>query len=188
MAVSVRAKLWTRDEYDRLVHAGAFAPGAHLQLVQGEIVEMTPQGPAHATAVRRLQETLGHAFPRGYDVRAQLPLALAGDAMSEPEPDIAVVPGAIGDYRDHHPTTAVLVVEVADTSVDFDRTRKAEMYARAGVPEYWVLNIPDQTLEIYREPVPEASHYRNRTTLHADDHIVPTMGSSRPISVAAILP
>ena len=96
---------------------------------------MTPRSPAHATAIRRLQTVLMPIFAKGFDVRAQLPLAPAPDVLSEPEPDLAVVPGAIEDYRDQHPSTAALVVEVADTSLEFDRTRKATVYATAGIPE-----------------------------------------------------
>lgn len=127
--MSVRAKLWTREEYDRLVAAGALHPEARVQLVQGEIVEITPQSAQHATALRRLQKALETVFREGNEVRAQFPLAL--EEQSEPEPDIAVVPGSLNDYRTHHPTTALLVVEIADTTLDFDRTRKRAIYAQA---------------------------------------------------------
>ncbi|MGQ0548838.1 MAG: Uma2 family endonuclease [Armatimonadota bacterium] len=123
--MSVRTKQWTREEYDRLVAAGALHPEARVQLVQGEIVEMPPQSAGHATAVRRLQKALDGTFHEGHDVRAQLPLA-AG-TYSEPEPDIAVVPGSLDDYREQHPTTAVLVVEIADSTLGFDRRRKQAM-------------------------------------------------------------
>jgi len=95
--MSVRVKMWTREEYDRLVAAGAFQPETRAQLIQGEIVEMVPQSAAHAASIRRLQKVMDAVFREGYDVRAQLPLALG--AHSEPEPDIAVVPGSLDDYR-----------------------------------------------------------------------------------------
>jgi Uma2 family endonuclease len=139
--MSGRAKLWTRDEYDRLVAAGAFHPEARVQLTRGEIVELTPQSAAHATALRRLQKILDAVFRKGYDVRAQLPMALG--EHSEPEPDIAIVPGSLEGYRAHHPPTAALVVEIADTTLDFDRSRKQEVYTQAKIREYWIVNLVD---------------------------------------------
>ena len=150
MSVGVRTKLWTREEYDRLVAAGAFHPMARLQLVQGEIVEMAPQSAGHATAIRRLQKTLETVFVDGYDVRPQLPLALSDE--SEPEPDLAVVEGSLEDFRHQHPARAILIVEIADSTLNFDRGRKRAIYAAAGVPEYWILNLIDGVLEVYREP------------------------------------
>jgi Uma2 family endonuclease len=186
--MTVRTKLWTREEYDRLVAAGAFAPDSRIQLINGEIVEMTPQGAAHATALRCLQKSLESVFSSGYDVRTQLPLALVGDPMSEPEPDIAVVPGSIEDYRERHPGTAVLVVEVADSSLDYDRGCKLRMYARAGIPEYWILNLGDRILEVYRDPdrVPET--YRAVTKLQANEHAAPLSFPAAHIQVSALLP
>ena len=184
--VPVRTKLWTRDEYDRLVRAGSFAPDARLQLIQGEIFEVTPQSAAHATAIRRLQTALAPIFATGYDVRAQLPLALAGDLLSEPEPDLAVVLGHIDDYRDHHPSMAVLVVEVADTSLEFDRTRKAAVYAGAGIPEYWILNLTDRRLDVYRNP--QGSAYATHVTYASDDKVTPLAAPDYELRVGSLLP
>jgi Uma2 family endonuclease len=184
--VSVRTKLWTREEYDRLVAAGAFAPEARVQLIAGEIVEMTPQGPGHATAIRRLQQALGRAFSHGHEVRAQMPLALAHDTMSEPEPDVAVVIGTIDDYRDHHPAMAILVAEVADTSVEFDRTRKAEMYARSHIPEYWILNLVDHRLEVLRQP--RGNQYEVHLIFGADDSVSPLAAPEARLKVSSLFP
>jgi len=106
---------------------------------------MTPQGAAHAAAVRAVEEVLRRHFGAGYDVRTQLPLALAAD--SEPEPDVAVVTGSFRDYRDQHPRTALLGIEVADTTIDFDREDKRILYAGAGVPEYWIVVLPERILD-----------------------------------------
>ena len=143
--MSVRAKQWTRKQYEAMVSQGVLGPKEHVQLIRGEIVEMTPQGAAHAAAVRAVEEVLRGHFGVGYDVRTQLPLALAAD--SEPEPDVAVVTGSFRDYREQHPRTALLVVEVADTTIEFDREAKRMMYAHAGVPEYWIVVLPDRTLD-----------------------------------------
>jgi Uma2 family endonuclease len=182
--MSVRAKRWNRQEYESLVAAGAFAPNTHVQLIDGEIVEMTPQSRAHAVATRAVEEGLRIAFPAGYDIQVQMPLAL-GEA-AEPEPDVAVVPGSFRDYRDAHPEHAVLIVEVADTSLEFDRTRKAELYARTRIPEYWIVNLVDRRLEVFRGP--QASRYEIQLTLNADDSVSPIIEPEMRLHVASLLP
>jgi Uma2 family endonuclease len=184
MTMGVRTKLWTREEYDRLVAAGAFHPMARLQLVQGEIVEMAPQSAGHATSVRRLQKALERVFGDGYEIRPQLPLALSDD--SEPEPDIAVVEGSLEDFRQQHPTRAVLVAEIADSTLRFDKGRKRTMYAAAGVPDYWVLNLADGVLEVYREP--RGSAYDTAQRLGPDDRVAPLAAPGRQLLVADLLP
>jgi Uma2 family endonuclease len=184
MVMSIRAKQWTREEYDRLVAAGAFRPGTRVQLVQGEIVEMTPQGAAHATTVRRLQKILESIFHGNHDVRAQLPLALG--ELSEPEPDIAVVAGSLEDYRESHPTTAALVVEVADTTLHFDRTRKLAMYAEALVSEYWIVNLVAGVLEVYREP--EGLRYRTTLRLGPAETVTPLSAPDARVNVRDLHP
>lgn len=124
---------FTREEYDRMVAAGVFAPDARLELLEGEIINMPPQKSRHATAVRLVEDALRAAFLAGFDVRTRLPLSL-GD-YSEPEPDVAVVKGSPRDSRDAHPSSALLVVEIAETSLDYDRRRKLPVYVRAGNPE-----------------------------------------------------
>src|SRR3990172_9113088 len=111
---SVRVKRWTRAEYERLAGAGDFNPEARLPPIQIENVGMSPQGAAHATAVRRMTRALETAFRGGHDIRVQLPIALSDE--SEPEPDVAVVRGTIEDYEEQHPSTAVLIGEVADST------------------------------------------------------------------------
>jgi Uma2 family endonuclease len=114
----------------------------------------------------------------------QLPIALSED--SEPEPDVAVVKGAIEDYEVQHPTTAVLVVEVADSTLRFDQTRKSVMYAAAGVPEYWVLNLVDRTLDVYRSP--QASGYPTLQRLGAGDFVSPVTSPAARLPVADLFP
>jgi Uma2 family endonuclease len=131
-----------------------------------------------------VEEALRAAFGSGFDVRAQLPLAV--DDRSEPEPDIAVVVGSPRDYRDSHPKTALLVVEVADSSVEFDRTRKLAMYARNGIEEYWILNLEARALEVYRQPC--GSKYRDRRILDNSRQITPLHATGRPVPVSNLLP
>jgi len=122
-----------------MIAAGVFKPGERRELLEGEILQKIPQGSLHATALRLMEDALRKAFTTRFEVRMQLPLAL--DAYSEPEPDIAVVPGSVRDYRDAHPATALLIAEVSDSTLDFDRRRKSSLYARTGIPEFRVVNL-----------------------------------------------
>jgi hypothetical protein len=117
--------------------AGVFGPEDRLELLDGEIIDMAPQKSRHATAVTLVGEALRTLFRSGATVRVQLPFSL--DDRSEPEPDVAVVPGNPRDYRDAHPSRALLICEVSDTTLGYDRGRKLTAYARAGIPEYWIL-------------------------------------------------
>jgi Uma2 family endonuclease len=141
---------WTREEYGRMLDAGILQPDERVELLDGEVVPMTPQKSLHAATVQALSSILMHAVAAGFQVRVQLPLALG--RHSEPEPDIAVVRGERWDFRSEHPDTAALVAEVADTSLGRDRLRKGPLYARAGIPEYWILDLTSDTLEVCRDP------------------------------------
>src|SRR5213593_3838342 len=154
-AVDVRR--WTRDEYERMIRAGIFAPEERVELIDGEILHVYPQDSLHATGISLALKALTVAFRKGFEVRPRLSLAL--DPRSQPEPDIAVVRGSARDYRDHHPETAVLILEVADFSLTFDQGPKASVYARAGIADYWIVNLVDQRLEVYRNPVPDRDCY-----------------------------
>ena len=142
---------WKRVEYDRLIECGFFRPGDPIELVGGQLIVAEPQGSGHYASIRAVQEALRAAFGQGWEIRNQGPVAL--DDESEPEPDIAVVPGTFRDYAGGHPSRPVLVVEVSESSLAFDRGRKASLYARAGLADYWIVNLVDRVLEVYREPV-----------------------------------
>lgn len=175
---------WTREAYERMVESGSFRPGDRFELVEGIVYNMAPQNSLHATAIRLLQKALDAVFGAGFDVRCQLPLALGKD--SEPEPDFAVVPGAPRDYRDSHPAAAVLVIEVADTSAFHDRTRKGRLYASSGIPEYWLLNLADGVLEVYRDPLGET--YTSREIRRAVETVAPLACPQAAITVRDLLP
>lgn len=181
---NIQPHRFSRSQYERMIEAGIFAPDDRLELLDGEIIAMAPQKSRHATAIRLLEEALRRSFDSGYDVRSQLPLAL--DEYSEPEPDISVVPGSPRDYRDAHPNTAVLVVEVADTSLIYDRTRKLSAYARAGIPEYWILDLGSETLEVCRQPLGDV--YGERRILQRPQRVAPLAGNGVEIDVAEVLP
>lgn len=174
---------WTREEFERMVAAGVFHPEARLELIEGEIVNMVPQGSRHATSVQLTEQALRNIFTPGYAIRIQMPLAL--DGYSEPEPDIAVVEGTARDYRETHPSRAVLIVEVSDATLPFDSDQKKRLYARSGIPEYWILNLPDECLDVHRQPYKE--DYQEILTYQKKELVTP-LNSERQISVADLLP
>jgi len=146
-----KLRRWSRAEYDRLIATGVFDEDDRIELLDGLMVVKEPQGSWHAATVSHIQGVLQRAFGGGYTVRTHAPIAL--DDMSEPEPDLAVVKGRARDYLREHPARPVLIVEVADTSLAKDRLRKSGLYARAGIPDYWIVNAIDLVLEVYRQPV-----------------------------------
>jgi Uma2 family endonuclease len=150
---------WTRKEYYRLLDLDFFR-NQRVELIEGEILEMPSMKNPHAIALGLAQDVLGAVFGPGYWVRNQLPLHFG--SRSEPEPDFAVVQGGPRDYQDH-PTTALLVVEISDTTLSFDRGRKKSLYARAGIEDYWIVNLMDDQLEVYREPQLESRRPRRYT-------------------------
>ncbi len=175
---------FSRAQYEQMIDAGVFGPEDRLELLDGEIIDMAPQKSRHATAIRLLEEALRTAFGKGFDVRVQLPLNL--DDRSEPEPDLAVVAGSPRDYRDAHPETALLIVEVAETSLAYDRIRKLAAYARAGIPEYWILDLAGEALEVCRHP--ERDVYAERRILKAGERIAPMAAPGCEVAVADLLP
>lgn len=124
-AIAHQPHLWTRAEYERLIETGGLHPEAKLELIDAEILDRTPRKSRHSNAVQLVHDTLRDLFGTGFAVRSQLPLSVDDDS----EPDSAVVAGSIRDYRDAHPTTALLIVEVADSALDFDRDRKRALDA-----------------------------------------------------------
>ena len=175
---------WTREAYDRAVEAGVFGPDDRLELIDGALFAMTPRGSRHAAIVDQAGEVLRAAFGAGCRVRIQSPLAAGDD--SEPEPDLAVVPGRALDYVAAHPATALLVVEVSDDSLRRDRTLKQRLYARQGIPEYWIVALPDARLEVHRDPA--ATGYRTVLTRRAGETITPLLRPSAVVPVSDLLP
>lgn len=162
-------KLWTREEYYRLAEGGYF-DDQNVQLIEGEIIEMPPQKHAHALAVSLMAKFVRSAFGTGYWVREEKPLRLEPD--SEPEPDVAVVEGDEHRFHDH-PATALIVVEVSDSSLALDRGRKQSIYARAGVSEYWIVNLVDQQIEVYRGPAAGEGRYEDVQIVKPGETVAP---------------
>ena len=188
---TVQVRRWTRQEYEQLGELGVLGPEERVELIEGEIYEMPPQLSRHTTGVRAAQETLRVGFGAGFDIRAQFPLALG--QYSEPEPDVAVVRGSFLDYVSEHPTSAVLVVEVSETTLAFDREVKASLYAAAGIPEYWISNLVHGQLEILRDPglMPETRFgyaYRSRTIARPGETVTTLPPTSVQVAVDDLLP
>jgi Uma2 family endonuclease len=166
MNMSTIAKL-SLAEYERIVAAGIFEGPTRrrIELIRGELREMNPIGPDHAEVVERLYEwSMRYVLEGTIRVRGQNPLAFA-DVDSEPQPDFAWI--RKGAYSGRHPTAAdvLLVVEVADSSLNRDRTEKMDLYAEVGIQEYWIVNLCDRTIEVYRDPA--SGHYRTVQTFAA---------------------
>lgn len=183
--------LWTVTEFQRAYDLGVFGDEARLELIEGEIIRKMPQTGPHAWAIQAVTEIMRPIFGEGHAIRVQLPLIAS--SISGPEPDVAVVVGSFHDYKRTHPTTAVLTVEVSDTTLAYDRSTKAAIYARAGIEDYWIVNLPDGVLEVHRQPAamtdqPLGHHYRSITRLTPGDTLAPLGRPDALVSVAALLP
>lgn len=186
-----RTRRFSRAEYDRLIDLGVFQPGEPIELIGGELIVAEPQGEAHYTAIRKTAKALEAAFGPGWEVRTQGPIGLDDD--SEPEPDVAVVPGAPEDYAREHPSRPVLTVEVSESSLAIDRHHKGSVYARAGLADYWIVNLVDRVLEVYRDPVPDSAarfgwRYGRRETFDASARATPLAAPASSIAVSQLLP
>ena len=154
MSVGVRTRRFSVAEYRRMVHAGILKEDDRVELIEGEIVEMVPIGPRHAVCVDRLSQALQRRLADRAIVRTQGPVSLG--PYSEPQPDLALFRPPLARYAESHPgpDDLFLVIEVAESSVEEDRARKMPMYARAGVREAWLVDLPAQAVEAYRTPTP----------------------------------
>jgi Uma2 family endonuclease len=179
---------FTVDEYHRMIETGILSENDRVELLDGWILEMSPIGPPHATCVSLVCAALQERVPQGAVIRAQSPITLPN---SEPEPDVVVADGSIRDYAEHHPSAVeiALVVEVADSTLDFDRRQKRIEYARAGIREYWIVNLIDRQLEVFRDPAPSGD-YTIREIIDADGTIkwLVSGAASIALAVADLLP
>jgi Uma2 family endonuclease len=185
-----RARRWTKEEYHTMGELGWFED-QYVELLDGEIVEMPNPGNPHCVSTDNVAEVLRPIFPRDrFWVRMQMPLDLGLD--TEPRPDIAVVAGAKSTFT-QHPTTALLVTEVSDTTLFIDRGRKAALYARAGIPEYWLVNLVDRQVEVYRSPIADASapygyRYADAVIHGENETLRPLAAPQALVAVATLLP
>jgi len=180
---------WTRKEYYEVAAAGLF-DGRRVELIRGEIVEMSPQRSPHAGAIAMADELLRRVFKKGFVIRVQMPLEIGKD--SDPEPDLAVVRGTAREQARAHPSTAELVIEVAESSLDYDRTTKGSLYAEARIPEYWIVNLIDGVVEVYRNPIREARgvrfSYSSMERVPIGKTIVPLAAPRARVKVRDLIP
>jgi Uma2 family endonuclease len=181
---------WTREEYYKMGEQGFFE-GQRVELIEGEVIEMSPVYAPHATSVTGSAEVLREVFGKGWVIREEKPLGLG--INSDPEPDVAVVAGKLGDFKDAHPATAALVIEVADSSLSYDRTYKASLYAKAGITDYWIVNLQERQIEVHRRPIVDANarfgfSYADKMIFKEDDPVKPLAKPKASIAVADLLP
>ena len=186
---SARPRRWKRIEYDQLIDRGIFQPGERLELLGGQLIVREPQGGAHALGVELVAEALREAFGAAARIRVQLPVAL--------DDGVRARAGCVGrgraarGRRPGPPFRALLIVEVSDSSLALDRTEKASLYARAGIADYWILNLVERVLEVHREPTPGSTapygwRYRLIHRLAAGDVVSPLAAPQSRIPVARL--
>jgi Uma2 family endonuclease len=161
------AHRFTRDEYHRMGTAQLFV-GERVELLDGAVITMSPQSSAHAGTVQLVLQALQRALGALYSIRCQAPMVLGDD--DEPEPDVAVCRPDEHAYRRAHPSArdVVLVVEVSDSSLAYDRVRKAARYAAAAIPNYWIVNLNERCVEVLGEPDPANARFRRREVVRDD--------------------
>jgi Uma2 family endonuclease len=183
---------WTYEKWDRAVEAGVFAR-KRVELIDGKIVEMSPQSEPHVVSIMRAAARLRRIFREPeFSIRAQFPLRLG--RSSDPEPDVAVVKGPDTAYLEAgHPQTALLVVEVSFDTIRYDRGVKGSLYASAGIADYWIINLPKRQCEVHRKPVRDAKtkfgwRYGEIAILEPRDSVTPLAAKRKSIKVADMLP
>ena len=182
---------WSRRAYGQLIEHGVLDEDDPVELLDGLLLVKEPQSSPHRTAVLLAAKALERAFGEGWFVQTQSPIVL--DDRSEPEPDVCVVRGSPRDYVTAHPTRPALVVEVAQSGLRLARGRKAAAYARAGITDYWIVDLITRVLEVRREPArPGPAHrrwgYVAVETLGAEATITPLAAPGAVVRVAELLP
>ena len=176
----------TAEHFLRLVDAGEFGCDDRVELLEGVIVSMPPPSPPHDSAITRATYVLIGAAGDRAVVRTQC--SFLASRWSVPMPDIAVVPGTLDDYDTAHPAAALLLVEIADSSLQQDRLSKSRIYAAAGVPEYWIVNLRSGALEVMRDPDRATALYRDVRTLRPGETIELAALPGAAVEVAALFP
>lgn len=181
---------WTKKEYHYLAELGMFE-GRRTEFLEGEIIEMPTMNSPHATALELTYDVLREIFAQDFAVRNQSPLDFGENF--ETVPDIAVIKGKARDFKDAHPQMADLVVEISDTTLSYDRNRKASLYARFAIQDYWILNLKKRTLEVYRRPAEDENtfygfSYAEKITFSEMQQVSPLANTQAKIKITDILP
>jgi len=185
-----KTRLWTREEYYKLAEAGFFN-NQRVELIEGRILVMAAMNALHRRGVTKADRVLQRIFTRGFHVSTKCPLSLG--TASDPEPDVAVIVGSEDDYIESHPTTAALIVEIADSSLNYDQTDKASLYAKANVPDYWIVNLKHRRVEVRRRPKKDNTQpfgygYAETVIYTQKDFISPLAKPKARIAVSSLLP
>lgn len=181
----------TMDRYHRMIRAGILGEDDPVELLEGVLVARMPRNASHRGATHRARRVLQQRLPPGWYVDSQEPITLGA---SEPEPDVIVVRGGSDDFLERHPQPGevALVIEVADSTLRRDRDWKQRIYAEAGIPTYWIVNLVDACLEVYTQPEPASvpPAYGRRRTLRAGEEIAVELDGrlTNPIPVESLLP
>lgn len=184
----VKLHKWTQKEYYQMAELGFFQ-GKRVELIKGEIIEISPMKSAHATGINLLAQILETIFSENFVIRTQMPMNFG--KSNAPEPDLALVEGGIRDFAISHPKMAELLVEVTDTTLRYDQTIKAELYAQNKIQEYWILNLKNRRLEVYRQPRKYkklGAIYQEIQLLSENDRVSPLAAPTAKIKVADLLP
>jgi Uma2 family endonuclease len=181
---------WTREEYLQMIDLGWFAD-KRVELIRGEVIEMPSQYDLHLAAIIKGLDALRLAFGSGYTVRPQGSLDLSPHGI--PDPDLAVTVGSLAGVARTIAKSALLVVEVSDSSLAYDRNHKAPLYAAGGIADYWIVNLVQCQLEVYRDPVADSTQlfgfrYNSRMILDPADVVSPLAAPQASITVADLLP
>ena len=186
MAATARRRPFTADEYHRMVAAGILDEDDAVELICGDIVNKAPKSTRHAACLAKLTEHLASALRQRATIRVQDPVALS--PLSEPEPDILLAKHRVDAYAGGHPTAddVLLVIEVAESSIVYDRDIKLPLYARAGIPEVWLLDLTRRAVTVFTKP--GANGYGSGTEKQPGDTLEPTAFPEAQLPVAALLP
>jgi len=179
------AHRFTAGEYYRMAETGLLAPNARVELLDGQIIDMSPIGPLHGGLTKRLNQFFSRTAKGRWVVAVQDPLHL--DEHSEPQPDLMLLKPAPGDYTDRHPAPkdVFLIIEVSDTSLHYDREEKLPAYARAGITEVWIVNALEKNIEVHREP--HVTSYGSTTVLRSGDKVSPLTFPDIAVDVAELM-
>jgi len=169
MDTTVKKRLITREEYYRMGETGVIQPHEKVELINGEIFTMSPIGVTHAAVVDNLVLVMIRKFGDSSIVRSQNPVCI--DQWNEPEPDFALLKFRQDSYYEAHPdpSDVLLIIEVSDTSYEFDRTIKLSLYASSGIPVYWIIDLRHNRIEVYEDP--QSDGYQNQSLYVSGDRI-----------------
>lgn len=185
-----KAIAWTRDEFYRLVETGIFGD-RRVELIDGEIIQMAAQKNFHLASVTLTADAVGAAFGAGYWPRIQGTLDLS--PVFVPDPDVAVIKGSPRGCAAQNPTSALLIVEVSDTTLNYDRNVKGPLFAQAGIADYWIVNLVDRELEVYRDLQPDPAKpgkflYADVKILGLQEELSPLAAPAGKVKVADLFP